>query len=232
MRPMFCVLNTKTLKRLHILGCGSIWKHWHQWYHSKAYNFIVQWHDESYITSHAYYSKKNYRNIDENLSKSWRVLPRNKDKRQEGKKQNDDMRITKKKKKKGKQEYRHYLSNLYPCKRDSARIVFVEVARQPNKAAQNPNILKLSSVTDVRRIPPTMGTKEAQIRQSKYFLQTSHCKTTVQNPLYQMQLGYNLRIIIKSKDENNDRCYPYLKLTCGSRSEWLYCLHKRNWDVT
>ena len=99
MRPMFCVLNTKTLKRLHILGCGSIWKHWHQWYHSKAYNFIVQWHDESYITSHAYYSKKNYRNIDENLSKSWRVLPRNKDKRQEGKKQNDDMRITKKKKK-------------------------------------------------------------------------------------------------------------------------------------
>lgn len=95
----------------------------------------------------------------------------------------------------------------------------MEVARQPNKAAQNPNILKLSSVTDVRRIPPTMGTKEAQIRQSKYFLQTSHCKTTVQNPLYQMQLGYNLRIIIKSKDENNNRCYPCLKLTCGSRSE-------------
>lgn len=27
MRPMFYVLNTKTLKRLHILGCGSIWKH-------------------------------------------------------------------------------------------------------------------------------------------------------------------------------------------------------------
>jgi hypothetical protein len=53
------------------------------------------------------------------------------------------------------------------------------VAKHPNKAAQNPNILKLSSVTDVRRIPPTIGTKEAQIRQSKYFLQTSHCKTTV-----------------------------------------------------
>lgn len=71
------------------------------------------------------------------------------------------------------------LSNLYPCRRDSARIVFVEVARQPNKAAQNPNILKLSSVTDVRRIPPTIGTNEAHILQSKYFLQISHCKTTV-----------------------------------------------------
>jgi len=75
---------------------------------------------------------------------------------------------------------------LYPCRRDSARIVFVEVARQPNNAAQNPNILKLSSVTDVRRIPPTMGTREAQIRQSKYFLHTSHCKTTA--PVYQDQM--------------------------------------------
>lgn len=74
---------------------------------------------------------------------------------------------------------RKYLSNLYPCNRDSARIVFVEVAKQPNKAAQNPNMLKLSSVTEVRRIPPTMGIKEAQIRQSKYFLQISHCKKTV-----------------------------------------------------
>lgn len=77
------------------------------------------------------------------------------------------------------QAQRSYLSNLYPCKRVSARIVFVEVAKQPNKAAQNPNMLKLSSVTDVRRIPPTIGTREAQIRQSKYFLHTSHCKTTV-----------------------------------------------------
>lgn len=91
---------------------------------------------------------------------------------------------SKEKKKKNQQnkkeeEQRYYLSNLYPCNKDSASMVFVEVARQPNKAAQNPNILKLSSVTDVRRIPPTMGTKEAQIRHSKYFLQTIHCKTTV-----------------------------------------------------
>lgn len=78
-----------------------------------------------------------------------------------------------------KQEQKHYLSNLYPCSRDSARMVFVEVARQPNKAAQNPNMLKLSSVTDVRRMPPTMGTKDAQILQSKYFRQTNHCKITV-----------------------------------------------------
>lgn len=56
----------------------------------------------------------------------------------------------------------------------------MEVARHPNNAAQNPNILKLSSVTDVSIIPPTMGTKEAHIRQSKYFLHTSHCKTTIQ----------------------------------------------------
>jgi hypothetical protein len=58
-------------------------------------------------------------------------------------------------------------------------MVFVEVAKHPNRAAQNPNMLKLSSVTDVRRIPPTIGTRDAQIRQSKYFLHTSHCNTTV-----------------------------------------------------
>lgn len=58
-------------------------------------------------------------------------------------------------------------------------MVFVEVARQPNKAAKNPKALKLSSVTEVRTIPPTIGTNEVQILQSKYLLQTSHCKTTV-----------------------------------------------------
>lgn len=58
-------------------------------------------------------------------------------------------------------------------------MVFVEVAKQPNKAAQNPSMLKLISVTEVRRIPPTMGIKDAHILQSKYFLHTSHCKTTV-----------------------------------------------------
>jgi hypothetical protein len=77
---------------------------------------------------------------------------------------------------------------LYPWRRDSARIVFVDVAKQPNKAAQNPNILKLISVTDVRRIPPTMGIREAQIRQSKCFLHTSHCKTTVQVHQDQMKI--------------------------------------------
>lgn len=66
-------------------------------------------------------------------------------------------------------------------------MVFVDVAKQPNNAAQKPNILKLSSVIDVRRIPPTMGTREAQIRQSKYFLQTSHCNTTVQ--VHKDQMG-------------------------------------------
>lgn len=60
-------------------------------------------------------------------------------------------------------------------------MVLVEVAKHPNKAAQNPNMLKLSSVTEVRRIPPTIGTRDAQIRQSKYFLHTSHCNTTAQN---------------------------------------------------
>jgi hypothetical protein len=69
---------------------------------------------------------------------------------------------------------RSYLSNLYPWSRDSAKMVFVEVARQPTMAAQKPNVLKLSSVTDVSRIPPTIGTKEAQMRHSKYFLQTNH----------------------------------------------------------
>lgn len=57
-------------------------------------------------------------------------------------------------------------------------MVLVEVAKHPNKAAQKPNTLKLSSVIEVRRIPPTMGTNEAQIRQSKYFLHTNHCNTT------------------------------------------------------
>ena len=83
-----------------------------------------------------------------------------------------------------------HLSNLYPCNRDSARIVFVDVAKQPSKAAQNPNALKLSSVTDVRRIPPTMGIREAQIRQSKYFLQTSHCKTTAEFHQDQMKMSF------------------------------------------
>lgn len=57
-------------------------------------------------------------------------------------------------------------------------MVLVEVAKHPNKAAQKPNTLKLSSVIEVRRIPPTMGTNDAQIRQSKYFLHTNHCNTT------------------------------------------------------
>lgn len=75
-------------------------------------------------------------------------------------------------------------------------MVFVEVARQPNKAAQNPNILKLSSVTEVRRIPPTIGINEHQIRQSKYFLQTSHCKTTVQTLRDQMKLQHSITFFI------------------------------------
>ena len=87
-----------------------------------------------------------------------------------------------------------HLSNLYPCNRVSARIVFVDVAKQPNKAAQNPNALKLSSVTDVRRIPPTMGIREAQIRQSKYFLQTSHCKTTAEVHQNQMKMSFKIQI--------------------------------------
>lgn len=132
-------------------------------------------------------------------------LQKNQEKKQ-GKKQNDE--ILKQGKAKGTKSKDTYLSNLYPCNRDSARIVFVEVARQPNKAAQNPNILKLSSVTDVRRIPPTMGTKEAQIRQSKYFLQTSHCKTTDQIHLYQKQLQYDLKIILISKDGYTELYYP------------------------
>jgi hypothetical protein len=57
-------------------------------------------------------------------------------------------------------------------------MVFVEVARQPKSAAQKPNTLKLSSVTEVSSIPPTIGTKEAQMRHSKYFLHTNHCKIT------------------------------------------------------
>jgi len=80
-----------------------------------------------------------------------------------------------------------HLSNLYPCNKDSAKIVFVDVAKQPNKAAQNPYILKLSSVIDVRRIPPTIGIREVQIRQSKYFLHTSHCKATTQQ-VHQAQM--------------------------------------------
>ena len=63
-------------------------------------------------------------------------------------------------------------------------MVFVDVARQPIMAAQKPNILKLSSVTDVKRIPPTIGIKEAHMRHSKYFLQTNHCRITVYN-IYQ-----------------------------------------------
>jgi hypothetical protein len=53
-------------------------------------------------------------------------------------------------------------------------MVFVDVARQPTMAAQKPNVLKLSSVTEVRRMPPTIGTKEAQMPHSKYFLHTNH----------------------------------------------------------
>lgn len=83
---------------------------------------------------------------------------------------------------KKKKEDDCYLSNLYPCNKDSARMVFVDVATQPNKAAQNPSMLKLSSVIEETRIPPTMGTREAQIRQSKYFFQISHCNMTVQKP--------------------------------------------------
>jgi hypothetical protein len=64
-----------------------------------------------------------------------------------------------------------YLSNLYPWSRDSARMVFVDVARQPTMAAQKPNMLKLSSVIEVRSIPPTIGTSEAHMR-------TNHCRIT------------------------------------------------------
>ena len=67
-----------------------------------------------------------------------------------------------------------YLSNLYPWSRDSARIVFVEVARQPTIAAQKPKMLKLSSVIEVRSIPPTIGTSDAHMRHSKCLLQTNH----------------------------------------------------------
>jgi hypothetical protein len=70
--------------------------------------------------------------------------------------------------------FQDHLSNLYPCSRDSAKMVFVDVARQPTMAAQKPNMLKLSSVTEVSRIPPTIGTKEAQTRHSKCFLHTNH----------------------------------------------------------
>ena len=188
------------------------WKHWHQWYHSKD----IQLHSAMtwrIIKHHAYYSLWYWKRIINSKTKkalikiyqeSWHVLQNNKRQKPRRKERKWwHMRIAKSKR---QQEHRHYLSNLYPCNKDSARIVFVEVARQPNKAAQNPNILKLSSVTDVRRIPPTMGIKEAQIRQSKYFLQTSHCKTTVQIPLYQMQLGYNSRIILKSKERDMELC--------------------------
>lgn len=71
-----------------------------------------------------------------------------------------------------------YLSNLYPWSRDSAKMVFVDVARQPTMAAQKPKMLKLSSVTEVRSIPPTIGTSEAHMRHSKCLLQTSHCRIT------------------------------------------------------
>uniref|UniRef100_A0A0A9GZ82 Uncharacterized protein n=1 Tax=Arundo donax TaxID=35708 RepID=A0A0A9GZ82_ARUDO len=71
------------------------------------------------------------------------------------------------------------LSNLYPWSRDSAKMVFVDVAKHPTMAAQKPNMLKLSSVMEVSRIPPTIGTKEAQMRHSKYFFHTNHCRITV-----------------------------------------------------
>jgi hypothetical protein len=58
-------------------------------------------------------------------------------------------------------------------------MVLVDVARQPTIAAQKPNMLKLSSVIDVNMIPPTIGTREAHMRHSKYFLQTNHCRITV-----------------------------------------------------
>lgn len=57
-------------------------------------------------------------------------------------------------------------------------MVFVDVARQPTMAAQKPKMLKLSSVTEVRSIPPTIGTSEAHMRHSKCLLQTSHCRIT------------------------------------------------------
>lgn len=58
-------------------------------------------------------------------------------------------------------------------------------------------MLKLSTVTEVRRIPPTMGTRDAQIRQSKYFLHTSHCNKTAQTyPPHQIEypLTFQLRL--------------------------------------
>lgn len=125
-----------------------------------------------------------------------------------------------------------YLSNLYPCSRDSARIVFVEVARQPNKAAQNPNTLKLSSVTEVKTIPPTIGINEAHILQSKYFFQISHCKTTV-SIASEFSHSYQKKNKTKKKlfmltSKHGLRSY----LTCCCWSKWLYGLHKRDRNVT
>jgi hypothetical protein len=71
-----------------------------------------------------------------------------------------------------------YLSNLYPWSRDSAKMVFVDVARQPTMAAQKPKTLKLSSVIEVSNIPPTIGTSEAHMRHSNCLLQTNHCRIT------------------------------------------------------
>ena len=105
-------------------------------------------------------------------------------------------------------------------------MVLVEVAKHPNRAAQNPNMLKLSSVTEVRRIPPTMGTRDAQIRHSKYFLHTSHCNTTAQNTTRNKQS----ETLLRSK---NIRQRSHLKpLTCSSWSEGLNGLHERNRNVS
>lgn len=105
-------------------------------------------------------------------------------------------------------------------------MVLVEVAKHPNKAAQKPNTLKLSSVIEVRRIPPTMGTNEAQIRQSKYFLHTNHCNTTA--------LTQKKKKTIRTEHKRS-LCFllrKSSKKTCCSWSEGFDCLHERDRDVS
>lgn len=118
-------------------------------------------------------------------------------------------------------------------------MVFVEVTTQPKKAAKKPAILKLSSVTEVSTIPPTMGISESQTRRSNDFFHTSHCNATA-DPKYpspfrtwkpytpQHFLGYNIILTSFNKYANPNTKPEIFCITPTLKSTSLKCHYSNN----
>ena len=112
-------------------------------------------------------------------------------------------------------------------------MVFVDVARQPIMAAQKPKMLKLSSVTEVRSMPPTIGTREAHMRHSKCLLQTSHCRITAWHETSLWEDDTTVQHTITSRRWNGEwgQETAHDEGTCGCRCERFDRLHEGDWNV-